>query len=123
MAAARTVAIADVTIADAKIGYMFGQASGSAHNIERAIQNATQLERIGVFNTAEGRAMLEAHLRSVAIDQSSVVRTFSNEFGNFAVHESLFAGPAVSLNLILPGKYCLTADYASLPPYHAEGPR
>jgi len=81
------------TIEEGKLGYLLGQASGRAHNVERAIENAGQLARIGVHDTPVGRALLRSHLQGVAEDASNVVRTFSNQYGSFVVKESLLAGP------------------------------
>jgi filamentous hemagglutinin len=80
-------------IAEEKFGYLFGEASGSAHNVERALQNASQLGRIGVHEGAEGRALLQAHFNEVVSSPSNILETFSNQHGNFQVRESLFAGP------------------------------
>jgi filamentous hemagglutinin len=80
-------------IEPAKFRYLFGQAGGRAHNVARTAQNAGQLARIGVYDTAEGRAMLQAHFERVAADSSNIARTFSNEYGTFQVRESLFTGP------------------------------
>jgi filamentous hemagglutinin len=82
-----------------KLGYMFGEAGGRAHNVARTAQNAAQLARVGVYDTVEGRALLQAHLESVVMDPSNVVRTYSNEFGVFQIRESLFAGPGGFLKL------------------------
>ena len=86
-------------ISEAKLGYAFGQASGRVHNVDRAVQNATQLARVGVHDTAAGRELLRSHLEKVASDPSNVARTFSNQWGDFVVKESLFAGPAGFLKL------------------------
>jgi filamentous hemagglutinin len=40
-----------------------------------------------------GRALLRSHLQGAAGDASNVARAFSNQYGNFVVKESLFAGP------------------------------
>jgi filamentous hemagglutinin len=86
-------------ISEGKLGYLFGQATGRAHNLARAAENAAQLSRIGVRNTAEGRALIQAHLEQVAADSSTIVRSFANEHGSFVVRESLFSGPGGFLKL------------------------
>jgi hypothetical protein len=48
---------------------------------------------IGVYNNAEGRAMLQSHLDRVVAGSANNVRTFVNEHGSFVVKNSLFAGP------------------------------
>lgn len=77
----------------AKFKYLFGEAGGRAHNLARTAQNAGQMARIGVYNTAEGRALLQAHFEDVVADPSNIVRTFTNQYGTFQIRESLFAGP------------------------------
>ncbi len=79
-------------IEEGKLGYLLGQASGRAHNVERALENAGQLARIEVHDSTAGRALLRSHLQRVASDASNVVRTFSNQYGNFVIKESLLAG-------------------------------
>ncbi|NUQ79762.1 MAG: hypothetical protein HUU21_40180 [Polyangiaceae bacterium] len=59
----------------------------------RTAQNAGQLARIGVYNTAEGRALLLSHFERIAADPSNITRTFSNKYGTYVTRESLFAGP------------------------------
>jgi hypothetical protein len=82
-----------VVIDEGKIDYLLGRASGSEHNIQRAGENAAQMRRIGVHDTAEGRALLRAHFDQAARAPSNVTSTFSNEHGAFEVRESLFSGP------------------------------
>lgn len=57
--------IGAAVITEAKLGYLLGQASGRAHNIERALQNATQLGRVDIHDTAVGRALLPHILRGL----------------------------------------------------------
>ena len=76
-----------------KFGYLFGQASGRAHNIQRALQNAAQLGRVGVRAGTEGRTLLQSHFNGVVNDPSNIASSFSNQYGSFVVRESLFAGP------------------------------
>ncbi|MBK9261884.1 MAG: RHS repeat-associated core domain-containing protein [Polyangiaceae bacterium] len=77
----------------AKFRYLFGEAGGNTHNVARTAQNAGQMARIGVYNTAEGQALLKSHFESAVKDSSNIVRTFKNQYGAFQVRESLFAGP------------------------------
>jgi RHS repeat-associated protein len=81
----------------AKFKYMFGEAAGRKHSVDRSLQNAQQLARIGVFDNPEGRALLKSHLEGVVKDSSNVVRTLTNEHGVFEVRESLFFGPGGAL--------------------------
>jgi len=82
-----------VVIEESKIGYLLGRASGRDHNVQRAAENAAQMRRIGVHDTAEGRALLRAHFDEAARSPSNVTSTFSNEHGRFEIRESLFSGP------------------------------
>jgi len=82
-----------VVIEDGKFDYLFGRASGRAHNIDRAAENAVQMKRIGIQDSAEGRDVLRAHFENVAKDPSNITQTFSNQYGAFEVRESLFFGP------------------------------
>jgi RHS repeat-associated protein len=84
---------AGAVIASEKLGYLFGRASGSAHNIARAAENAAQLARVGVYESAGGAELLSAHFAEVASSASNIVRTYANKYGSFQVRESLFAGP------------------------------
>jgi RHS repeat-associated protein len=86
-------------VQEGKLGYLLGQASGRVHNLARALQNAGQLARVGVQNTAAGRALLQSHLQDVAADATNVVETYSNEYGSYVVKESLFSGPGGFLKL------------------------
>jgi filamentous hemagglutinin len=52
-----------------------------------------------VQDTPAGRALLQSHLQGVAADASNVARAFSNQYGNYVVKESLFAGPGGFLKL------------------------
>jgi hypothetical protein len=82
------------SITEEKIGYLFGQATGRSHNINRAKQNARQMERLGVEDTTQGRQMIREHLEKVALEETNVKVTYSDQYGNYEVKESLFAGPS-----------------------------
>jgi filamentous hemagglutinin len=90
---------AKAIIDPAKFRYLFGEAGGRAHNVARTAQNAGQFARIGVYNTDEGRALLQEHFSKVVADKSNITSTFTNKFGTFQVRESLFTGPGGSLKL------------------------
>jgi hypothetical protein len=91
--ASATAAAEGAIISEGKFGYLFGEASGNAHNVERALENASQLSRVGVFNNAEGQALLQAHFDAVVSDSSNIIGSTANQYGNFVTRESLFAGP------------------------------
>lgn len=87
-------------ITQEKFGYLFGKASGAAHNIARAAQNAIQMAKVGVYNDPGGQSLLRSHFESVVTDASSIVGSFSNQYGNFQMRESLFAGPGGFLKFV-----------------------
>lgn len=82
-----------------KYDYMFGNVASNSHNAARSAQNAAQFGRVGVYNNAEGRALLQSHFDEVVGSDSNVMRTFSNEHGEFQIRDSLFAGPGGFLHL------------------------
>ncbi|MFC5262414.1 hypothetical protein ACFPJ1_09855 [Kribbella qitaiheensis] len=73
-----------------KLEYFFGNATGTAHNIQRSGDMASQLNRIGIGDSAAGRAIFSKHLDEVFNDPGSVVRTQDN---GRIVREGLLKGP------------------------------
>lgn len=59
-----------------KFKYIFGEVTSGTHNTQRSLENAAQMNRIGIHNTAQGQRQLSQHLQGVAQDPSSVARTF-----------------------------------------------
>ncbi|MGK8504397.1 hypothetical protein [Nocardia asiatica] len=76
-----------------KYEYLFGRAAEDAHNSPRSLQNQSQLNRVGVFDNQAGRNLLNSHFDEVVRTDSNIARTFSNDYGEFQVRESLFVGP------------------------------
>src|SRR5207253_423522 len=72
-----------------KLAYFLGQATGSAHNIQRSTTMASQLSRIGLHNNPATRSYLAGHLGRVLNDNSSIVASQ----GSRVVRESLLSGP------------------------------
>jgi len=81
-------------VAEGKFGYLFGQASGRAHNVARAEQNLAQMSRLGLRDNAASRQLIQQHFDDLVADPSNIARTFSNKHGAFEVRESLFMGPS-----------------------------
>ncbi len=77
-----------------KFDYLFGRVAPDAHNTPRANENALQMKRLGVPDTLEGHQMLRRHLEDAASRTDNITRTFTNQYGTYEVHESLFAGPS-----------------------------
>lgn len=79
--------VGQAVIAPGKLGYLFGRATGRAHNVERAAQNLAQMHRVG-----ETESEIAEHSQRVPTDPANVLRSFTTEYGVFEVRESLFAG-------------------------------
>jgi RHS repeat-associated protein len=89
----------NVTIDPGKFDYLFGRVASNTHNLQRSLQNAAQLARIGFRDTPMSRALVDAHLKQVAKDPSNVVRGFENVHGQFVIRQSLLSGPRGHLML------------------------
>jgi len=83
-----------VDIPRGKIDYLFGRASGRQHNLARTSQNALQMKRLGVPDTARGHGLLTEHLKELPDMIDNIIHEFSNRYGAFEIRESLFAGPS-----------------------------
>ena len=84
-------------VSGGKFDYLFGNATGAknaAHNAPRTAENAAQMRRLGLFDDVAGRAHLQRHFDDVVNDPTNITRSYSNNFGNYEVRESLFAGPS-----------------------------
>jgi hypothetical protein len=91
---AETFAAKEVVIAIGKFDYFFGRVTSNAHNAARSNQLALEMKRLGVPDTPAGRKMLSEHFSLSVNAENNVTRTFSNQYGNFEVRDSLFAGPS-----------------------------
>jgi len=80
-----------------KLDYLYGNATGNVHNIQRSLDMQRQLERIGLHNTPSNRAYLVQHLQTVLNNPTNVPKTLSN--GN-VIRESLLMGPNGGVKLI-----------------------
>jgi len=47
-----------------KLEYVFGKATESKHNIERSLDMERQLNKIGIFDNAKGRSIVQEHLEA-----------------------------------------------------------
>ena len=77
-----------------KLKYVFGQATGDAHNIERSTSMFAQLKKIGIFNNAAGNVYLRQHLGKVL--NSSLGTMQSN---GRILKESILMGPNGALKM------------------------
>jgi len=58
------------------------------------LENAQQLARLGVNNTAGGRSLIAQHLEQAAQRTDNIKSTFTDLYGTYEVRGSLFAGPS-----------------------------
>lgn len=73
-----------------KLQFVFGKATGNAHNVERSQAMAAELARIGIYDSPEGRRLVQSHLSGVLADSTSIA---SRDAAGRDVRESLLAGP------------------------------
>lgn len=78
-----------------KLEYIFGNATGNAHNIQRSTDMARQLNRIGIHGDARGRELLTEHFAMVLNNPMNIVK----EQGARTVRESLLSGPGGFLKM------------------------
>jgi filamentous hemagglutinin len=82
-----------------KYDYLFGKVASNEHNAARSLQNARQLARVGVHDSAGGRRLLQNHFDDVVSRNDNIASTFTNEHGTFQIRDSLFSGPGGFLKL------------------------
>ncbi|WP_143121602.1 hypothetical protein [Saccharopolyspora antimicrobica] len=82
-----------------KFKYFFGESDSNKHNRDRSRQNSSELNKIRIFNNPDGHETLNHHLERVVSTDSNIKETFSNEYGEFQVRDSLLAGPGGFLQL------------------------
>ncbi|MFJ7647696.1 hypothetical protein ACIQ1H_09110 [Lysinibacillus sp. NPDC097279] len=73
-----------------KLEYMFGNATGNRHNIERSIAMELQLNSIGIFDDATGRKLVLDNLSEAFEDPLSILKVQDN---GRIVRESILLGP------------------------------
>ncbi|WP_310551895.1 hypothetical protein [Paenibacillus glufosinatiresistens] len=73
-----------------KLEYIFGNATGSKHNIDRSIAMENQLKSIGIFDNQAGRELVLKNLTDDFKDPKSISKIQEN--GN-VVRDPLIAGP------------------------------
>ncbi|MEW5858728.1 MAG: hypothetical protein AB1861_15290 [Cyanobacteriota bacterium] len=91
-----------MNIPERKLDYLFNQnIAPDDHNTPRAAQNAQQMQRLGLWDTPEGREVVREHFQQVIQTNNNVVerfiKTFIDRTGTTAeveieVRESLLAG-------------------------------
>ncbi|MFA9464179.1 MAG: RHS repeat-associated core domain-containing protein [Velocimicrobium sp.] len=73
-----------------KLEYVFGNATGNIHNIERSVEMERQLKSIGIFDNASGRNLVLDNLTEAYNNSSSILKVQEN---GRVVRESLLSGP------------------------------
>lgn len=71
-----------------KLEYVFGKATGNAHNIERSTEMLRKLQSIGIFDNKAGRSLMKSHLESIYSSTKGILQ--SN--GRY-LRESILMGP------------------------------
>ena len=91
-----------------KLDYLFGNATGSKHNIDRSVAMERQLNSIGIFNNAEGRQLVEKNLIEAFNNPASILKTQEN---GRVVRESLISGPngVIKVESVWDGSKLITA--------------
>lgn len=79
-----------------KLEYLFGNATGSAHNISRSLGMLRQLNSVGISDTAINRAYVAHELEVTLSDPSTIVRIQEN---GRVLRESLLMGPNGALKM------------------------
>lgn len=73
-----------------KLSYVFGQATGTPHNIARSQDMLRQMARIGLSDSGAGRAVVREHLAEVLNTATNII---SVQPDGRIVRESLLMGP------------------------------
>lgn len=79
-----------------KLDYAFGKAGGNAHNINRSMQNASQLSKIGIYDDAAGREILTEHFNKALADNSTQI--LAQNAGRVKIL-TLLSGPGGFMNV------------------------
>lgn len=91
-----------------KLQYVFGKATGSAHNIERSLDMERQLNRIGIFDNAEGKAYVQQQLEKAFHDTTNGTVQSNGRI----LKESLLTGPNgfVKMQSVWDGNKLITME-------------
>ena len=73
-----------------KLDYLFGKATGRAHNIERSTDMLRQMKRIGLPDTPANRQLMTKHFQDVLNDSKNIIGKGRN---GTDIRESLLMGP------------------------------
>ncbi|WP_158675784.1 PA14 domain-containing protein [Nocardia stercoris] len=102
-------------IQEGKYDYMFGRVDSNSHNTARSQQNMGQFMSIGIYDTPQGRAYIDQSLMDSLQSNSSIVRAWCDQYGDFEIRDSLLQGPTGGIlklestwKLLPDGTYVLT---------------
>ena len=96
---------------DKKLDFLFGKATGRAHNLHRTKSMQISLQKIGVHDNKVGREALIEHLEKICNDQTNIIEVNMNIFtykelpnkpmGSYisVTRESFFMGPGGGVRL------------------------
>ena len=95
-----------------KLSYVFGQATGSVHNIQRSTDMLNQLNRIGIYDNATGRAYINQKITEAYYNIQPILQ--SN--GRY-VREFLIMGPngVLKMQTIWEGAKLITIELFGKP--------
>ena len=90
-----------------KLSYVFGQATGSAHNIQRSTDMLRQLNRIGIFDNTTGREYISQKITEAYYCAQPILQNN----GRY-IREILVMGPngGVKMNTIWEGAKLITVE-------------
>ena len=88
-----------------KLDFVFGKATGNAHNIQRSTDMLRNLNRIGIQDNAAGRALLRGHLNQTFNSTKGIIQSNGR-----VLRESLLMGPrgGVQVSSIWEGDKLIT---------------
>ena len=91
---ARVKGLAELTIDIKKFDYLFGRPKSNLHNAARSNQLALEMKRLGILDDEKGREVLSEHFKSTSNQPNNILDSFSNNYGEFEVRESILFGPS-----------------------------
>jgi filamentous hemagglutinin len=84
---------------DGKWDYLFGWVKTGSHNAPRSAQNLSQLSRIGIQDTPEGRQILTDFFNEQVSGSDNIIREYADQYGSFQIRDGLLSGPGGFLHV------------------------
>ena len=90
-----------------KLNYVFGQATGALHNIQRSTDMLNQLNRIGIFNNAAGRDLITRKITEAYYHAQPILQNNGRH-----IREIMVMGPngGVKMQTIWEGAKLITIE-------------